>query len=405
MEIARQSEGFVSLVPNGFFAARWPPFRKVRRFIAAAKRFSSVHNWTRKDSVREAVRYVSDAPRNSRRTCSPEKKKNVLATRVMDAERLACVGAGKAPPQSIAIVTGVNERPPPNGVADVDLAASKRAYALRHGYEFLFYVPKDDGRPLEFSKIDALQDAAHNNRRHKWLVWMDADVWVNPRFATLGLDLWLRDVPKDRHIVLANYRGFNTGVLAVRSGRRGRELLAMWRAVADAGLASCHPHDQAALQYLQLWHLRNDVFGFNCTRTSPKAATCGGFWSCIPLWNEALRKAAGAGVFSYLRGTLPKWDAGDVVDRGFANPELAPFWVATETPDRPKLQCFRCTTSLDEASRYPGKNFPKLSDDAMDGFLLNHKAQRLFYQTAFQVSRDPNHPCFVPQSVIDHYKP
>ena len=57
----------------------------------------------------------------------------------------------------------------------------------------------------------------------------------------------------DRHVVLGNYRGLNTGVFLVRGNADGREVVRKWLAVARDGLAQCHPHDQAALEWLQLW--------------------------------------------------------------------------------------------------------------------------------------------------------
>ena len=340
----------------------------------------------------------------------------------------------------VVVVSGVNAREGPNGDADVDLALSKRVYAERHGYAFAFYAADTfneallansakDGKPLpwEFAKILMIRDAAHAYPGARWICWIDADAWINPLFAHLPLGLWLDATPRDRLAVVSNFRGFNTGVVAIRGGARGRTLVAQWLAVARSGLAQCHPHDQAAFQMLQLWHLNGSKaeerfpFGFDCRKTD---ASCGAHpdgqpskhWSCIPLWLNAVKRAHDTiGAFSHLRPEAdatsakrrPRYpDVADVIDRADANPEIAPFYVAAENRHRPRLQCFRCVLGLDKLERYPGKNFPRKNPQAdQDGWLVDHKGQSLFYQKAFHTqSHDPQRPCFVNPKTVTHFK-
>ena len=284
------------------------------------------------------------------------------------------------------------------------------------GYAFAFYVAdtfasmlrygaaSGAGRlPWEFSKALMLRDAALAHPAAAWLAWVDADAWMNPKFFDLPLEAYADDAPKSKVAILANFRGFNTGVVLLRGGAAGRALLARWLAVSRAGLAQCHPHDQAALSWLQLWHMngsRADVrepYGYECTKRVACGAG-GSHWSCIPLWHAALKLAHKwhRPRFKAYDAANPGWHVDEVVDRGLANGETPLFHVAAESATRPKLQCFRCVQSLDAVSRAPGKNFPKLKADAMDGWLVNHKAQSLFYAAAFDAqSDDERAPCFV----------
>ena len=97
----------------------------------------------------------------------------------------------------------------------------------------------------------------------------------------------MEDVPQNRHVVLGNYRGLNTGVFLVRGNADGREVVRKWLAVARDGLAQCHPHDQAALEWLQLWAMNGShaherrPYDFECTKKSACGAGGAGY-SCIP---------------------------------------------------------------------------------------------------------------------------
>ncbi|KAJ1457700.1 hypothetical protein M885DRAFT_615124 [Pelagophyceae sp. CCMP2097] len=299
-------------------------------------------------------------------------------------------------PTRVVLVSGVNVRK--DNRADVDFALTKRAYAAKHGYDWQFYVAeafawKVADFPWEFSKILMLQDAAHAFPDAKWVVWVDADMWFNPRFTHLPLELWLdaADVAADKLVVISNFRGLNTGVAAVRGGPHGRALLARWYAVARAGLAQCHPHDQAALQMLQLWHMNGSnpetraPYDYRCVKN--KSGICDAeFWSCIPLWRRALTLAHALKTPRFnIKGN--NWDVGEAVDRGFANADTPLFHVTTESKMRPKLQCFQCLTSLEKVSFVPGKNFKRLHEAARDGWLLNHKGKSLFYSQAFRASK------------------
>ena len=180
--------------------------------------------------------------------------------------------------------------------------------------------------------------------------------------------------------------------------------------MSRAGLAQCHPHDQAALAWLQLFHMNQTrsatPYGYECTKRNACEAKTGRHWSCIPLWHAALRRAhawASPRFRAYDR-VAPRWHVDEVVDRGLANGETPLFHVATEDATRPRLQCFRCATSLRETSFSPGRNYP-VPADAARGWLVNHKGQALFYRAAFNAqSDDATAPCFVSAEARAHFK-
>lgn len=374
--------------------AAWDDKRDVKRFLAAA----SVVSTTRSAFVgHEAARRARVPPGELRlcAECDPYCfAKGLPYERSLDLQRRQCIVGRRrrANASNVVIVTGVNEREGHNGRADMDLALSKQVYASYHGYAFEYYDARAfflNGLAWEFSKILMIQHALYKHPSKKWVVWIDADAWVNPKY--LPLSEWLADVPREKLAVLSNFRGFNTGVVAFRTGKYGRSLLAEWFAVARAGLAKCHPHDQAALQYLQLRYINRTM---DCTRCD--------HWSCIPLWHQVLHD-----TFTQVDHPdwHPKWDTADVVDRGFANDFIAPFHIVTENERRPRLQCFRCGLSLDVVEKYPGKNFPKRPQDK-DGWLINHKGQSFFYKVAFKTqTTDDKAPCYVPPATVDFFKP
>ena len=96
-----------------------------------------------------------------------------------------------------------------------------------------------------------------------------------------------------------------------------------------------------------------------------------------------------------------KWVVDEVVDRGFANAETPGFWVAAENERRPRLQCFRCGTSLETIDRFPGKNF--FPPHGNGGWLINHKGQGLFYREGMRMSDEADDACFVAAHVRSHY--
>lgn len=298
-------------------------------------------------------------------------------------------------------------------------------YAFRHGYGFAFYVADTFASmlkysaqgastqlPWEFSKALMLRDASLKYPRASWFAWIDADAWVNPSFFDVPLTAYTDDVPKDRTAVLANFRGFNTGVLIVRGGLAGRKLVNEWLAVSRAGFAQCHPHDQAALSWLQLWHMNGTQhhvrapYGFECTKKVACGAQ-GSHWSCIPLWHHAIQRAHDwhSPRLDAYDAIAPGWFADEAIDRGVANAQTPVFWIATENAKRPRLQCFRCVQSLDRVTVAPGKNFKRSNPDHQDGWLINHKAQSLFYAAGFRPQSDDDAaPCFVSQAVRKHFK-
>jgi hypothetical protein len=94
------------------------------------------------------------------------------------------------------------------------------------------------------------------------------------------------------------------------------------------------------------------------------------------------------------------WYVDEVVDRGIANAETPLFWVATENALRPRLQCFRCFSSLDTVDYRPGRNF-KREPGTRDSWLVNHKGQLLFYKTGMRISKQVGDACLVePQTAV-----
>jgi hypothetical protein len=376
--------------------------------------------------------------RNKVRAGTPERlvkfeedtsKIDALAARILGDEgdrRLPCMHGYETTQEplkpSFVIVSGVNVREGNNAKADVDLALNKRAYALARGYGFAFYVADTFDRLLrrktahrsnfeekrlawEFSKILMVRDAMRRYRSARWYCWIDADAWVNPTRFSVELERFVEDVPSDRHVVLGNYRGLNTGVFLVRGNADGREVVRKWLAVARDGLAQCHPHDQAALEWLQLWAMNGSHVGqrrpydFECTKRSACGAGGAGY-SCIPLWGEAVKRAhqwSSPSISAYQSQT---WYVDEAVDRGIANPETPLFWISTETERRPRLQCFRCYSSLDNVDYRPGRNF-KVAPGADSSWLVNHKGQLLFYKTAMTIGKQAGDACLVePQTRI-----
>ena len=355
-------------------------------------------------------------------------KRDALAARILGSAgdlRLPCmhgfVTLEEPRDPYFVIVSGVNVREGNNAKADVDLALNKRAYALKRGYGFAFYVADTFDRllrrktvhashfekrlPWEFSKILMLKDAMRKYRSAKWYCWIDADAWVNPSQFDVGLETYVADVPSDRHVVLGNYRGLNTGVFLMRGSTEGREVVRKWLAVARDGLAQCHPHDQAALQWLQLWAMNGSnpaqrrPYDYECTRKAACGAGGAGY-SCIPLWGEAIKRAhlwRSPAISAYKDQA---WYVDEVVDRGIANAETPLFWVATENALRPRLQCFRCFSSLDTVDYRPGRNF-KREPGTRDSWLVNHKGQLLFYKTGMRISKLAGDACLVePQTAV-----
>ena len=94
------------------------------------------------------------------------------------------------------------------------------------------------------------------------------------------------------------------------------------------------------------------------------------------------------------------WYVDEAVDRGIANPETPLFWISTENERRPRLQCFRCYSSLDNVDYRPGRNF-KVAPGADSSWLVNHKGQLLFYKTAMTIGKQAGDACLVePQTRI-----
>lgn len=62
----------------------------------------------------------------------------------------------------------------------------------------------------------------------------------------MPLDVYLKDVPADKLIVLGNHRSAQSNVLFIRNNERGRQLGRDWLAIAMSGYVQCHGFDQVS---------------------------------------------------------------------------------------------------------------------------------------------------------------
>lgn len=301
----------------------------------------------------------------------------------------------------------------------VALAQNKRRWATRHGYGFEFVVTNSLGRALrgcglrhwEFAKAFALVAAAHSAstraradalKKDVWLLWLDHDTWINPRYFPEGggkgrdLNEYLSEIPSGVSAALSNFRSLNTGVVLIRLDERGRKILFDWLLAVVDSKAECQPYDQAALQYVLLTRLNESAderpFGFSCRRPE-----CGGtpekhFGMCNPNFytacDAALRRfAANDPTLCLPRGMKRKHDSpkflppcGDAIDRGAANAVINPkgFHVLPSSRTRPRLQCFQ-PRSFDNCQLKPGANFPPVSEQEDRSWLFAHKSIDIFF--------------------------
>ena len=83
-----------------------------------------------------------------------------------------------------------------------------------------------------------------DNPDHEWILWTDDDTYINAGWLDLPLEIFLHDVPKDKLVVLANYRSAFTNAFFFRNSPEGRELAMDWLAIAASGYVQCHGFDQ-----------------------------------------------------------------------------------------------------------------------------------------------------------------
>ena len=156
--------------------------------------------------------------------------------------------------------------------AKLFLQLSKQMYCKRHGYtfyqplsnQFTAFFPLDLYASIRaemshtayfrglMSKTLMMADALLRHPHADWVIWTDDDVYINTGWLYLSMDAFLKDVPKDKVYVQANYRSAFTNVFAVRNSEQGRRLVYDWIAVAMSGHVQCHGFDQAAIGTLLL---------------------------------------------------------------------------------------------------------------------------------------------------------
>jgi hypothetical protein len=158
------------------------------------------------------------------------------------------------------------------------ITMSKMAYAKRHGYSYTFvtsneyydYYPHDVFQGYNapamanpyfrgiMTKPVMMLDVMYRHQQHEWLVWTDDDVYINPGWLYLPLDVFLADVPEHKVMVMANYRSAFTNVLFIRNNAQGRRLMMDWIAIVMSGYIQCHGYDQAALAALIAQRISHD---------------------------------------------------------------------------------------------------------------------------------------------------
>lgn len=94
------------------------------------------------------------------------------------------------------------------------------------------------------SKVPMIFGMMLDNPDHEWILWTDDDTYINAGWLDLPLEIFLHDVPKDKLVVLANYRSAFTNAFFLRNSPEGRELAMDWLAIAGSGYVQCHGFDQ-----------------------------------------------------------------------------------------------------------------------------------------------------------------
>jgi hypothetical protein len=232
-------------------------------------------------------------------------------------------------------------------------------------------------------------DVMYSHLHSEWLVWTDDDVYINPGWLYLPLDVFLADVPEHKVMVMANYRSAFTNVLFIRNNAQGRRLMMDWIAIVMSGYIQCHGYDQAALAALIAQRIASDnlfdshPLNFTCLFAKEGNLGCNGKhdWSCDFKIESALYLAGFKTKFS------PTFYGGKIssFSKGCANDVIPDFHVSTETDRRPRLQCGLCTrlSEVESSGHWDGPlgggNLPLLRGK-INGYFFNHKAHFLFYE-------------------------
>ena len=130
------------------------------------------------------------------------------------------------------------------------MLSNKQAYAAAHGYEFelaisdLFMLSQEGLDPNglqkfrgEFLKVLMVWEAMIRHLEADWIVLADHDVWFHPSALTnASLDLYLDTIPEHKLFAHANYHSLNTGIVFIRQGVLGRDLVMKLWSVLSSGL-------------------------------------------------------------------------------------------------------------------------------------------------------------------------
>jgi hypothetical protein len=202
-------------------------------------------------------------------------------------------------------VTAVIMTATEGGAREIDLkkylTISKMYYAKRHGYSFTYTVSRgylgyfsydifqgpeaSTGMKSSYfrgimTKPVMMLDVMYSHLHSEWLVWTDDDVYINPGWLYLPLDVFLADVPEHKVMVMANYRSAFTNVLFIRNNAQGRRLMMDWIAIVMSGYIQCHGYDQAALAALIAQRISNEdsfpvnPLNFTCFFTPTGGTVC-----------------------------------------------------------------------------------------------------------------------------------
>eukprot|EP00603_Paraphysomonas_imperforata_P011500 CAMPEP_0114449916 /NCGR_PEP_ID=MMETSP0104-20121206/188_1 /TAXON_ID=37642 ORGANISM="Paraphysomonas imperforata, Strain PA2" /NCGR_SAMPLE_ID=MMETSP0104 /ASSEMBLY_ACC=CAM_ASM_000202 /LENGTH=817 /DNA_ID=CAMNT_0001622035 /DNA_START=328 /DNA_END=2781 /DNA_ORIENTATION=+ len=322
----------------------------------------------------------------------------------------------------------------------MDMALSRMYYAHRHGYKYQHLVSEEytdyfggaflekvknmDNYPKNvMSKVVMIVSTMYLNMDKEWIMWMDDDTWINPGWMSMPLDVYLKDVPADKLIVLGNHRSAQSNVLFIRNNERGRQLGRDWLAIAMSGYVQCHGFDQGALEILIVSRLYENAHpnpdSANNIRTSvPYNFTClqekwvsetlpifpfdfftevmghdqprdvkhpwgcdgGPDWSCDFKFEKVLREVGFLGVSSGFHMPLSSFS------QGCANDYFPDFHVTAETAERPRLHVGFCSR-LDEIQGTEflydgpvGGGNDYVRRFAVNGWMINHKADINYYE-------------------------
>lgn len=258
----------------------------------------------------------------------------------------------------------------------------------------------------------------------EWIWFTDGDVHINAEWLHLPLETFLSDVPAEKVFVHGNYRSMMTGAFFIRNNEKGRKLVRDWLAIVMSGYVTCHAYDQSALQILMLLrqfpeqpymvnlgnfsalHLsysRYPVHSHDCgvngrsveyiSETEQAEIRAARPYGCNPegfdfsadyKFEKALMNMGFRGDFKGFWG-----DYYTSYSMGCANAFIRDFHVITETPNRPRLQCFHCSNTKELGTcvwdGHIGGGNERVRAGSINSWFTNHKAMFLFHEQYLDV--------------------